>query len=111
VRTGPLKHAPSGADITFGRYAEGGVAIVLQQSGERYAVASVNLTPYGSRPLKPDEVWLKNWSGNEDIPDALVAAGAIMLTGETMANGLVVAQLAVLTDAAKEALAAQEAGE
>jgi hypothetical protein len=103
-----------GYAVEFGRYGEGGVALMLidDRSGERYCVASVNLAPYGSRRLAADELWLKTWGGQERIPAALEAAGVVTLTDETMrpagAHESARARLAKLTPAALAVLAEQE---
>lgn len=102
--------------VEFGRYADsGGLAITLvEPSGEPYAVATVNLAPYGSRPLAYDEVWLKTWGGQDKIPLALAADGILTLTGETMigdgAHPSAVAQLGKLTSIAMQVVAHQELG-
>jgi hypothetical protein len=99
-----FKYAPQeGCTVEFAQYAEGGVALILWAWGEPQCTASVNLTPYGSRRLQADEVWLKGWSENEGVPDALERAGFVILTGEVMPQGLVHAQLGRLTPAAMAA--------
>ena len=101
-----FKYAPKrGCVVEFGHYAGGGLALILWDGDEQQAVASVNLQPYGSRPLGPDEVWLKGWSGNEGVPEALERAGFVILTGETMPAGLAEAQLGRLTPDAMQAAA------
>ena len=72
------------------------ISLVDDTSMEPLATCTVNLVPYGSRPLLPNEVWLKGWSGNEGLPEALEEAGVLKLTGETMPTGFVTAQLAIL---------------
>lgn len=93
LRVGPAKYFKSGV-IKFAEYAENNIAILIvdEFSEERLAVASVNLDE-----LPPKgHVWLKGWSENEGIPEALEKAGIVELTGETTPTGYVEAQLAKL---------------
>ncbi len=102
-----FKYAPKkspGCTVEFAQYVEGGLAMTIWDGPERQATATVNLAPYGSRKLAPDEVWLKGWAENEGLPEALERAGFVILTGETMPAGtFVVAHLAKLTPEALEA--------
>jgi len=57
------------------------------------ATVTVCLAPDG--PRAPDGcVWLKGWSENEGIPNALEQAGIVHRTGETHPTGFVKAELA-----------------
>jgi len=47
-------------------------------------------------PLREGHVWLKGWSENQGVPEALEAAGLVELTGETWPTGFVEAQEAKL---------------
>lgn len=78
-------------------YPNGALALVGQGGQETQFVATVNLAPYGSRPLDVHEVWMKGWGENEGVPEALARAGVITLTGETMPAGHAIAQLAHLS--------------
>lgn len=80
-------------------YPTGNWALVgVDEHGEITFCASVNLAPYGSRPLQAGEMWLKGWGENEGLPRHLQAAGAIILTGERMRSGYGEAELALLDD-------------
>ena len=50
------------------------------------ATATVNLPDV---PLGKNQVLIKNWSENEGMLDALVAAGVVKPTGETVRSGFV----------------------
>lgn len=79
-------------------YAGGGIALqtIDENTGEPIMCATVNLAPYGSRPLLPNEVWLKGWSENEGVPAAMEECGAVRLTQETMLAGFAEAELAIV---------------
>jgi hypothetical protein len=76
-------------DVVFRRYpASPQNAIVLfhYETGEQWCVASVCLPDYRQAP---DEVYVKNWSENEGLLGALVAAGIVEDTGRTLPTGFV----------------------
>lgn len=104
--------------IEFGRYGSGelsmeiidreGTAYPTSIPGERLTVATVSLIPYGNPKPAYGCVWLKGWSENEGIPDALVAGGVVTLTGRSTSTGYgVIAVEGRLTDAALGVLKAQ----
>ena len=96
---GPTKYSRGGA-VAFGWYGSGELAIqVLNADGERELVATVSLLPYGAPDPGRHGVWLKDWSENEGVADALVQAGIVRLTGRTHPTGYVHALHAELTDA------------
>ena len=71
-------------DLAFGKYGDGATAIqATSLEGEPLFTATVALDE------KPPEnhVFLKGWSENEGIPDALVKAGVVELTGKTIPTG------------------------
>jgi len=80
--------------LTFLHYKDGSVAIVGHgwNTGEPLFTATVWL------PDAPDEgcVWLKGWEENEGVPEALVKAGVVRLTGRTCHTGYCEAQEARL---------------
>lgn len=98
----------SGGETTpeFHRYVEDdSVAILLYEIGNEQLAfkATVCMVEIGTSP--PDgHVWLKGWSANEGVPEALHAAGIVELTGETAPAGHAVAQLGKLTEAALNAI-------
>lgn len=104
LAVGPSKYQPGGY-IAFGRYASGELAIqIIAENGEMQAKATVSLIPYGAPDPGEHGVWLKDWSENEGIADALVRSGIVKLTGKTFPINFVVAKHAALTPAAIAAI-------
>jgi hypothetical protein len=94
--------------VCLGQYRSGETAIeILGEDGEPQATASVALAPYGARVTGPGYVWLKGWSENEGLPEALVQAGIVRLTGRVHATGFVEALEAEVIGKAREVLACQ----
>lgn len=82
--------------VEFAKYGNGRTALRLvtnNEAREPVAVATVNLPHV---PLGADEVFIKNWSENEGIKEALVVAGVIQDTGETVPTGYVEANVCKL---------------
>lgn len=101
LRVGAARHTNAGV-IRFARYQSGETAIeILDEDRERQITATVAVVPYGAPHPGEYGVWLKGWSENEGVPDALVAAGIVTLTGRTSGNGRCDAQHALLTDTAR----------
>ncbi len=72
--------------IEFAKYENGRTAIrALTEQGEPSFVATVNIPQ-----ATPGEgcVFLKGWAENEGIPQALVKAGLVELTGRKIATGM-----------------------
>ena len=71
--------------IKFAWYANGVQAIQLVDAhdGSAIATASVNLEEFGKRGPLGRYTWIKTWSENEGILQALVDAGIVRATGET----------------------------
>lgn len=92
---GPAKHIDQ-SKVRFGIYYNGKTSIILvhPNTGERLAVATVNIYRPGVKETGPGFVWLKGWSENEGIPEALEKAGIVKRTGETFLTGFVKAELA-----------------
>lgn len=68
-----------------GRYGNGQPALVLQtQDGEPYAGVTVNLD--GNLPAE-GAFWVKDYSENAGLADALFVAGVITLTGRVTRVG------------------------
>ena len=110
MKIGPSEFSKGGT-LRFGYYLpENGdaalriAAWVVGSNDQREYVATVNTD--GSAP---DEgfVYLKTWSENEGVPEALQVAGAIELIDEHRACGHALAVKAKLTPAALAELAAQ----
>jgi len=97
---GPTKYSRGGR-IKFGWYGSGEIAMrVVNSAGERELVATVSVVPYGAPDPGRHGVWIKDWSENEGVADALVKAGIVRLTGQTHSTGFVQALHAQLTKAA-----------
>lgn len=105
LHVGPAKWTAGGA-IKFGRYASGELAIQIMNDldGTPEAKATVSLVPYGAPEPGEFGVWLKGWSENEGIPEALAKAGIVTLTGRKWETGYTEAQHAELTELARAAL-------
>ena len=82
-------------DLVFNKYQNGEVAIQgFSLEGEPVFTATVSLQ---EKP-KDGYVFLKGWSENEGIPDALEKAGIVKLTGRTVRAGFAEAQEAELLE-------------
>ena len=81
------KYYTGNTTLLFRRYADKSVAIqgVDPTDGSALFTATVCLP----RPPRPGHVWLKGWSENEGIPEALEAAGIVKLTEQTQKTGYV----------------------
>ena len=101
LHVGPARYTAAGT-VTFARYGSGEIAMqIINAHGERECVATVSLVPCGAEHPGEYGVWLKDWSENDGIADALVKAGVVTLTGKThIASRHVVARHAQLTAAA-----------
>ena len=85
------------AELALYTDPSGGMALLaIDKDEDLVYVATVNLQPYGSRPLRENEVWLKGWGENDGVPAVLVKSEVVTLTGETMQAGHATAQLAVV---------------
>lgn len=103
LKVGPAKYTAAGR-IEFGRYGSGELAMSIVNGRECQAVATVSMVPYGAPHPGERGVYLKGWSENEGIPEALVAAGIVTLTGRRVATGYTEAVHAELTEKALAAL-------
>lgn len=78
------EHCNEEVELLFGTYGDGSIAIkATSLIGEPMFTATVALDeipPYG-------HVFLKGWSENEGIPEALVKAGVVELTGRKVKTG------------------------
>lgn len=68
------------------QYRNGEPALVLNDAhtGEEIAIATVNLPDFTKRT---NEVFIKDYSENAGILDALLAAGVVKATGESVQSG------------------------
>jgi hypothetical protein len=104
LRVGATRYMHSGI-IRFDQYRSGETAIeVVDPYGGPPYVATVALVPYGAPHPGEFGVWLKGWSENEGVPEALAAAGVVTLTGRRHPAGFCEAQHADLTERARAAL-------
>jgi len=89
--------------IAISQYVDTEIALMLvDEDNDELCMVTVALHD-ALRHVGPSHVWLKGWSENLGIPEALQAAGLVRLTGETHATGFAQAQLAeVLPPLAKD---------
>lgn len=77
-----------------GRYSNGRVAIqAVCADGEPYCTVTVNLP---DEPLADDEVFVKDYSENEGVLDAMEAAGVLRRTGRAVESGYAIIPVAKL---------------
>jgi len=87
------KYIKGEVELQFGKYQNGSTAIqAFSLEGEPDFTATVALDEMPSDGY----VFLKGWSENEGIPNALEKAGVIQLTGRTIPTGYVEAQVSKL---------------
>lgn len=78
------KYCDEEVELSFGCYGDGSTAIQGKSLlGEPIFTATVALD---EKP-KEGHVFLKGWSENEGVPDALVKAGIVQLTGRKIPTG------------------------
>ncbi len=78
-------------------YANGRTALILVNTKDReeVAVATVNLP---DAPLKPGEVFIKDYSENKGMLEALEKAGIVKATGEKVQSGFVEVPVATVLE-------------
>ena len=82
--------------LTEGKYYNGRTAwILVDSNGDRYAVATVNIS---EADVPEGHVLIKNWSENEGMLEALVDAGIVKDTGSTISSGFVKANICEVLD-------------
>lgn len=85
------KHIKGDFYVAFVEYATGGTCITLRDDTEGpAAVATVRLP----NNLPNNHVWMKGWSENEGLPEALEKAGIVQLLPIFVNTGFVQAQMA-----------------
>ena len=89
------KYVKGSAGVVFGKYANDRVAIQLTDIEDHcpLCTATVNIP---EAQLDAGKVFLKGWSENEGVPQALDKAGIVKLTGRTVPSGFVEADEAEL---------------
>ena len=90
IDVSPMKFARGKATLVAGMYANDRIALKMYQKGEPLCVPSVNLP---NTPLGENEIFIKNWSENEGVLEALVKAGIVEDTGQTVPTGFVEANV------------------
>ena len=90
------KYLKDDVSIRIEKYRSGGICLRLisetePHRGESAAVATVNIP---DAPAPEGHAWMKGWSENEGIPEALEAAGVIKLLPTFQPTGFARAQLA-----------------
>lgn len=82
---GRTTYCHSRSVLRMGKYHDGSIAVrgFHPKTGEPLYTASVCL------PDKPQDgcIWVKNWSENDGVLEALIKAGAITLTGKCAIAG------------------------
>ena len=110
LKVGPYKYNRVGGNVKFGRYANDQIAIQIVSNRGIESTATVALVnpKYQLGSGNETHCWLKGWSENEGLPEALEKAGIVKLTGDLASTGFVFAQLAKLTDNALREMRKQE---
>lgn len=89
--------------LLFARYSADkttALQLVIADTGERWGTATVCLYPPNNPSPGENGVWLKGWSENEGMPEALQDAGVLTLTDRCVPCGYAVAEHATLSKAA-----------
>lgn len=83
-----LKYSQGLMRLRWGRYDNGRVALQLAdaETGEPIAKATINIPEI---EIAEDEAFIKNWSENEGMLEALVGAGIVERTVMSAASNLV----------------------
>ena len=91
------KHCSGDLNVYAAYYADGSTVILIQDGELTDKVATVYIEKSAQDlPF----VWLKGWSKNQGLPEALEQCGLLELTGVTWPMCNCVAQLAKLNDGA-----------
>jgi hypothetical protein len=99
---GPSAHLPAGF-VRFELYQSNEIAIeLLDSTYEPMGVASVALLHQGAPHPGPFGIWLKDWRENLGVPEALVDAGLVKLSGQVFPTEHVTARHAELTPMARD---------
>ncbi len=98
--------------VSFTRHQTGEIAIeILDNDGQHQLVATVALVSFGAPHPGEYGVWLKDWLDNEGIPEELVRAGIVSLTGQKHRTGHAEVLHGELTEMGRSALMADLAAE
>lgn len=81
-------------EIVKKQYSNGRIALQLISNNELIAVATTNIVDFDMNDeFAKDHTFIKNWSENEGILDALIKAEVIVPTGMKWQTGFVYADL------------------
>lgn len=83
-------------ELQRSRYGNGRTALVLIHAEDRDPVATVTVN-LPDEPLGPNEVFVKDWSENEGMVEAMEQAGILKATGNAAHSGFVSAPRCVIT--------------
>ena len=83
------------------KYAKGGACIRLIDAEDGCPAATATVCIPEAQP-PPWHVWLKGWSENKGLPEALAAAGVVKLLPQTRRCGCAHAQLSLVVGLAAE---------
>ena len=85
-----IKTRYGGMYVEVTTYKTGGMAVILNQNGQRYATLSVNFPE-----VKPEEgeFAVKTWNENEQIAEDALASGLFIDTGKRIRSGYVEASV------------------
>lgn len=99
LTVGPTDHCEGGT-ISFKNYSSGEIRIEIEEDGGDVFVATVPLQRHTGEHPGVRGVWLKTYAEYEGLPEALVRAGVLDLTGKTFELPLGEAVHAELTELA-----------
>lgn len=69
-------------EVRFGRYANGWLAVyTIDEDGQNALRISVNLEELGAAGPGPHEFWVKTWSENQGVLEAIRASGLAIAAG------------------------------
>ncbi len=97
-KSNPIKFLGYNCNVEFGEYSNGRVAIeiIIKKTGEPMTVASLNLIHHH---LEVDEVAIKNYSENEGVLEALIAANIISQPVRFISTGFIQAPVCKIINA------------
>lgn len=102
VKTGkkiPAFGAFPETELVLRDYMDGHMALTGHAGEEEWFVATVNIGHFQSGHARGvGEVWLKGWSENAGVPEALVKAGVVRLLENEAQAGYGNAKLALVSD-------------
>ena len=102
VKTGkriPAFGAFPETELVLRDYMDGRMALTGHAQDEEWFVATVNIGHFQSgHSRSQNEVWIKGWSENAGLPEALEKAGVLRLTDTHAELGMTKARLAVVAD-------------